>query len=195
MEKISKKTFLDKRFEAFSNLVLQAIKENKSSVFFCGRSVDFVYDPKDLAQLLEIHVGEKAYTLLDNLECKARLAKDGFLGGELIPMGGRCLAAVEERKHRDAIKHAYKTLQELWGKYTKRIWQGHFPCAKSPKVAESVVAIMAAVEKGTRCPNTIKEARKAGVRLRFLSTTEWEDCVKILKYLTHIKEARKEINK
>ena len=190
MENKTKKTFLDKRFEAFSNLVLQAIKDNKSSVFFCGRATNFVYDPKDLAQLLEIRVGDTAYTLLDNLECKARLAKDGFLGGELIPMGTRCLQAVEERKHRDAIKHAYKTLQELWGKYTKRIWQGHFPSAKSPKVAESVVAIMGAVEKGTPCPSSIKEARKAGVRLRFLSTTEWEDCVKILKYLTHIKESR-----
>lgn len=169
------KTFLDKRFDQFVGYINEIFaNELPSELFFCGRTVTILPGESDgTSQLLSVYLDGKSepYSLADTLEAKGRLAKDGYLGIELIRMGQRAYAAVEARKKREYVHRLFKEFEKLWGEYASRVWHMKLRESQRPKIAKAVLALLAHSE--AKDAKSIEDAKNAGANLPWLEAEEW----------------------
>jgi len=183
-------TFLDKRFNQFVGYINEAISNDlPREIFFCGRTIKFKEGESDnLSQLLTVYLDgkETPYGLEDSLEAKARLAKDGYLGNELIAMGTRALAQVEARKKRERVQGLFEGMREIWGDYASSVWHMKIPETRRPKIAKAVLALIAV--PASKEAKTVAQAKKAGAKLPWLEPKEWSTVKRVAERLRGIRK-------
>lgn len=168
-------TFLDKRFEEFKAAIKNVTEPGVVS--WLGQPLEFGKKP-GLEGLNIIIIKGAEYPLDENLEAKARLAKDGLLGPELIPMGKRCWEDVQQRIRRTRIKEIYQDLKEQWAELTPIIWKLHINAARGHKIATATKKVLAAALM--EVPMTARDAVKLGVRLPYMENAEWATVKKLV---------------
>ena len=181
-------TYLDKQFEKFCEASLKAMRAGEHSMAFMDQVIPIEYTQNDLEGLLQVIIDGKPFQLVESLENKSKLAAEGYLGQNLVAMGKRCLEVVQQRQRRDAKRNAWKELKEIWGQYTKLVWDLHRPEVHSRCIGATVVAILQHVEsKGTDVPKTLADARKQGIKFPFTSSKDWSKIQRLVRTLLEAK--------
>lgn len=200
---------LTRKFKLFVQAVTDAIQASKPAadgskvctIKFGRKTITFDYGNAILDRvktadspfehMLEIMIGDEIYSIVPSLEAKARLAKDGWLGDDLIDTGHRKMVLVEQdaRKARGKEKHAH--IMELWPKeHADTVWEMHVPEAHHACVAKTAMALLPKIIASGRVPKSIEEARELGIPFPRLSRSEWRAVAKITPVLAGLQAVK-----
>ena len=191
--------FPDFRYGKLVEALRKAQQLHEGTVAFCGRvfSVEF---PNGLEHLCDVKLNDKIFGLVDDLEHKAALAADGYLGTELVAWGQRQSAAVAERKEYDAKVKAMREerkrkvqvrreirsrLREMWGVYGDLIWGLDNKELRVASRQERLAKLASAILDANLTPVTPADVSHAGIHVPWLSKqqNDWTAVLDLVKYI------------
>lgn len=202
MESSNQESKLTRKFKLFVQAVTDAIQAAKPeanggkicTIKFGPKTITFDYGNAILDRkkspdspfehMLEIMIGDQIYSIVPSLEAKARLAKDGWLGDDLVDTGLRKMVLVEKEAKKARGKERHAHIFELWPReHADKVWEMHVPEAHHACVAKTAMALLPQIIASGRVPKSIEEARKLGIQFPRLSRAEWRAVEKIAPVL------------
>jgi hypothetical protein len=198
---------LTRKFKLFVQAVTDAIQASKPAadgskvctIKFGRKTITFDYGNAILDRvktadspfehMLEIMIGDEIYSIVPSLEAKARLAKDGWLGDDLVNTGLRKMVLVEQEERKARGKQKHSEFCKLWPReHADKVWDMHIKEAHHASVAKTTLALLSKVTAMGCVPKSIEEARRLGIQFPRLSRAEWRAVEKIAPVLAGLTE-------